>query len=74
MTTVLPMWTIYICKEGGYVAVQWVVSAGEEPRNAGDEIVSEHLQPLREVLAMKGLIPITRDDEKDDPTIVETWL
>jgi hypothetical protein len=54
--------------------VQWVVSAGEEPRNAGDEIVSEHLQPLREVLAMKGLIPITRDDEKDDPTIVETWL
>lgn len=36
-------------------------------------MIDDDLEKIREALYIKGLFPITRD-ENDDPKIIETWL
>lgn len=67
----LPVWTVYDHPRDFphcYVARKFL-SARPTP----EFIVSPDLASLREVLAYKGLIPLTRDPS-DDPVILESWI
>lgn len=71
----LPMWTVYDHPSDFpecYVARKFLAHA--EGAVATDEIiVCEDLTAIREVLAVKGLTPLMRNEE-DDARIIETWV
>jgi hypothetical protein len=72
---VMSMWTVYDHPKdfpNTFVARRYMISRGTAGAT-NDIIVSPQLAPLREVLAIKGLIPIARS-EGDDPKIVESWI
>jgi hypothetical protein len=65
------MWVVYDHPTdfpNNFVARCWL---GEEA--SGDIIVSPDITALREVLAIKGLYRLERQ-EGDDPIIMEVWL
>ena len=67
----LSIWTVYDHPSdfpSNFVARRF---EGEAPTD--DIIISPNLMALREVLAIKGLNCLTRN-EADDPKIIETWF
>jgi len=75
VSDVLPMWVVYDHPSdypAHFTARLHEISSGVHL--VTDQVLtSATLEPLREQLAQRGLICITRNEE-DDPVIVETWL
>lgn len=73
--TKLAMWTVYdhpLDFPDKFVARRFDVDA-DGPKPTDEVIVSKHLYIVRECMAVRGLVCLTRN-EGDDLKIVETWL
>lgn len=75
----LQMWTIYdhpIEFPTGYLARLWevhpdgAVATGHTMSGAGD--FGLHL--MRRFMQQQGFVCLTRNEDEDDPSIVETWF
>lgn len=75
MSGALEMWTVYDHPRDFpeyFVARKFLVEGGQ-PRSTPQAVVCKQLAPLREWLAVRGLVPLARNDG-DDSVIVESWV